>query len=61
MATDPVFFSVVDEETPQFRITYKKKEFYFCTNFCKKQFLETPKKYTRLTTDISIGPGCGSC
>lgn len=61
MATDPVCFAIVDEETAQFRTMFKKKVYYFCTNFCKKQFLENPEKYTRLTTDISIDPGCGSC
>jgi YHS domain-containing protein len=61
MATDPVCFAIVDEDMAQFRTSYKDKEYYFCTNYCKKQFLEDPKRYTRLNTDISIEPGGASC
>lgn len=61
MATDPVCFAMVDEDTAQFTTRYKEKEYYFCTNFCKKQFLADPKKYTRLNTDVSIEPGSSSC
>ena len=61
MATDPVCFAIVDEDTAQFRTTYRAREYYFCTNYCKKQFLKDPKTYTRLNTDISIGPGDASC
>jgi YHS domain-containing protein len=61
MATDPVCFAIIDEDTAQFRTMYKGKEYYFCTNYCKNQFLADPKKYTRLNTDISIEPGGASC
>jgi YHS domain-containing protein len=61
MATDPVCFAIVDEDMAQFRTSYKDKEYYFCTNYCKKQFLEDPQRYTRLNTDISIEPGGASC
>ena len=61
MATDPVCFAIFDEETIPFKTTYKEKEYYFCTNFCKKKFLEAPKKYTRLNTDISLDSGDASC
>jgi YHS domain-containing protein len=60
MATDPVCFAIVDDDTAQFRAVYKDREYYFCTNYCKKQFLTDPEKYTHLNTDISIEPGGGS-
>jgi len=61
MATDPVCFAIVDEDAAQFRTMFNNKEYYFCTNYCKKQFLASPKKYTRHNIDISIGPGDASC
>lgn len=61
MATDPVCFAIVDEDTAQFRSTYKDREYYFCTNFCKKKFDENPKKYTRIESDLNIESGGASC
>ena len=61
MATDPVCFAIVDEDTAQFRTTYGKREYFFCTRYCKKQFCKDPKRYTRHNTDISIEPGGASC
>jgi YHS domain-containing protein len=61
MATDPVCFAMVDEDEAEFRAMYKDKEYYFCTNYCRKQFLRDPKKYTRLNSGISIEPGGASC
>jgi Cu+-exporting ATPase len=61
MATDPVCFAIVDEDTAQFRSAYKDREYYFCTNFCKKKFDENPKKYTRIESDLNIEPGGASC
>jgi YHS domain-containing protein len=61
MATDPVCFAIVDEDSAQFRSTYKDREYYFCTNFCKKKFDENPKKYTKIPSDINIEPGGASC
>jgi YHS domain-containing protein len=61
MATDPVCFALVDDDTAEFRSTYKKREYLFCTNFCKKKFDLDPKKYTRIASDINIEPGGASC
>jgi len=61
MATDPVCFAIVDEDSAQFRSTYKDREYYFCTNFCKKKFDENPKKYSKIPSDINIEPGGASC
>jgi len=61
MATDPVCLGFVDEETTQFKTTHKDRTYYFCTNFCKKKFLEDPKRYSRLNTDISLEPGDAFC
>jgi YHS domain-containing protein len=61
MATDPVCFAIIDEDTAQFRSTYKDREYYFCTNFCKKKFEENPKRYTRIASDLNIEPGGASC
>jgi YHS domain-containing protein len=61
MATDPVCFAIVDEDSAQFRSTYKNHEYYFCTNFCKKKFEENPKRYTRISSDINIDPSGASC
>jgi YHS domain-containing protein len=61
MATDPVCFAHVDEDITEFKAEYRDREYYFCTNYCKKQFLQDPKKYTRLNSDISIEPGGASC
>lgn len=46
MATDPVCFMIVDEENAQFRSTYRDTEYYFCCNYCKKQFDANPKRYS---------------
>jgi YHS domain-containing protein len=61
MATDPVCFAHVDEDDAPFRTKYDDREYYFCTGYCKKQFLKEPKKYSRRNADISIEPGGASC
>jgi YHS domain-containing protein len=48
MATDPVCLMIVDEEDAKFTITHKNQKYYFCCNWCKKQFEENPKRYSRL-------------
>ncbi|MFA5237858.1 MAG: YHS domain-containing protein [Methanoregula sp.] len=57
MATDPVCFMIVDEDTAQFRSTYRDTEYYFCCNYCKKQFDENPKRYSRLANDMTVDLG----
>jgi YHS domain-containing protein len=61
MATDPVCFATVEDESAQFTRTYKDKRYYFCTNYCKKKFDENPERYTRLACDLNIDPGGASC
>jgi YHS domain-containing protein len=61
MATDPVCFAIVEDESAQFTSTYKDARYYFCTNYCKKKFDENPERYTRLACDLNIDPGGASC
>lgn len=60
MATDPVCLMIVDEDDAKFTSTYKKQKYYFCCNYCKKQFEENPKRYSRLGIDarVDLGGGC---
>jgi YHS domain-containing protein len=51
MATDPVCLMIVDEGGAQFTSTFKNQKYYFCCNWCKKQFEENPKRYSRLGID----------
>jgi YHS domain-containing protein len=48
MATDPVCLMIVDEDDVKFTSDYKNQKYYFCCNWCKKQFDENPKRYSRL-------------
>jgi YHS domain-containing protein len=59
MATDPVCFMIVDEDTAQFRSTYRNANYYFCCNYCKKQFDANPKRYSRLANDMTVDMGSG--
>ena len=54
MATDPVCYAIVDEENAQVTSTYRDQKYYFCCNYCKKQFEENPKRYTRLAHESSV-------
>jgi YHS domain-containing protein len=54
MATDPVCLMIVDEEDAQFTSIYKNENYYFCCNWCKKIFEENPKRYFRMSNDISV-------
>ena len=59
MATDPVCFMIVDEDTLQFKEHVRDTEYYFCCNYCKKQFDENPKRYIRLANDMTVDLGSG--
>jgi YHS domain-containing protein len=61
MAHDPVCLAWVDEENPRFKGLYRDREYYFCTNYCKKKFEENPKRYTRIPSDLDLGSGDTSC
>jgi xanthine dehydrogenase accessory factor len=54
MATDPVCLAIVDEDDAKFTSTYRDQKYYFCCNYCKKQFEENPKRYTRIANDVSV-------
>jgi YHS domain-containing protein len=54
MATDPVCLAIVDEDDAKFTAVHKKEKYYFCCNYCKKQFQENPKRYSRLSHDVSF-------
>jgi len=60
MATDPVCFAIVDDESPRFISIYKDRRYYFCTNHFRKKFDENPERYTRLACDFNIDPGGAS-
>ncbi len=60
MPTDPVCLMVLNEEEAKATATYKGTKYYFCCNYCKKQFDANPKRYSRLGIDasIDISSGC---
>ena len=60
MATDPVCFMIVNEDEAKATAVYRNQTYYFCCNYCKKQFEENPKRYSRLGIDASvdISSGC---
>ena len=45
METDPVCKMLVDPETAEYKTEYKAKEYYFCSDGCKDQFVRNPKDY----------------
>ncbi len=45
MAKDLVCGMEVDKKTPAAKIDYDGQTFYFCSENCKKQFVEEPEKY----------------
>ena len=57
MATDPVCLAIVEEENVPFMAMYRDQKYYFCCNYCKKQFEENPKRYTRIATNVSVNLG----
>jgi YHS domain-containing protein len=62
MTTDPVCFAIVDDDDDaRFISTYNGQKYHFCTNYCKKKFDENPQRYSRIPSDINIGPGGASC
>lgn len=45
MAQDPVCGMHVDERKPAATAEYEAKTFYFCSEGCKRRFLEKPKVF----------------
>ena len=54
MKTDPVCFAILDDDKVTFKSTYRDTDYYFCCGYCKKQFDENPKRYSRLAHDFSV-------
>ena len=54
MATDPVCLAIVDEDAAKFTSTCRERNYYFCCDWCKKKFEENPKRYSRISTDMSV-------
>jgi YHS domain-containing protein len=54
MATDPVCLMTVDEDESRFTSTYRDEKYYFCCDWCRKKFEENPKRYSRLSVDITV-------
>lgn len=61
MATDPVCFMIVDEDDAKFTATYRGRNYYFCCNYCKKQFEANPKRYSRLGIDACVDINSTDC
>ncbi|MDD1679022.1 MAG: YHS domain-containing protein [Methanomicrobiales archaeon] len=60
MPTDPVCYLEVEEEDAPYTAEYRGTTYYFCTDFCRKKFLENPAKYAKLASNIKVDPGA-SC
>jgi len=54
MSTDPVCLMIVDEDDAKFTTSYRDHTYYFCCNWCKKKFDENPKRYSRISPDVSV-------
>ena len=54
MATDPVCLAIFDEDNAKATSVYRDEKYYFCCNYCKKQFDENPRRYSRISHDISV-------
>jgi YHS domain-containing protein len=61
MATDPVCFAIVNDDDALFTSIYKGQKYHFCRNYCKKKFDENPQRYSRIPSDVNIGPSGASC
>ena len=44
-AIDPVCGMKVDANQPPYRLNYQGKEYYFCSEVCKRLFEREPHKY----------------
>jgi len=45
---------IIDEENAKFTSIHKDQKYFFCCNWCKKQFDENPKRFTRISHDVSV-------
>jgi YHS domain-containing protein len=56
MPIDPVCPAIVDEDGALYTSEYNNQKYYFCCNYCRKQFEEKPSRYTRIAHDICVDP-----
>lgn len=45
MAIDPICKMEIDENDTEYISEYKGRKYYFCSQFCKMDFDESPEKY----------------
>jgi YHS domain-containing protein len=45
MVKDPVCGMNVDEKSAKIKVTYKGKDYYFCSASCKETFNKSTQKY----------------
>jgi YHS domain-containing protein len=50
MEKDPVCGMQVDRNKAQYHMTHKGKDYYFCSQECKKQFERNPERYIESKT-----------
>ena len=55
MAIDPVCGMDIDEEKASARTAYDGETFYFCSQDCKREFLEEPEIYVELLVELLEG------
>jgi len=51
MAIDPICKTIVDEKTA-FKSSYKNKDYYFCSENCRKKFDEIDKSVIRVRRSL---------
>jgi Cu+-exporting ATPase len=59
MAIDPVCKMTVDEETTEWNLDHKGKEYHFCSHGCTEEFRENPEFY--LAGGASRKSHCSCC
>jgi YHS domain-containing protein len=47
MMTDPVCGMQVDEKRANLKAEYEGRTYYFCSDNCKRTFMQSPEKYTK--------------
>jgi P-type Cu+ transporter len=57
MAVDPVCGMHVDEQQSTVTVEHGEQAYFFCSEGCKKRFLESPDKYVARQADDRKGPG----
>jgi YHS domain-containing protein len=50
MQTDPVCSMRIDEKEAAGKAEYQGKQYYFCSDVCRRQFEESPERYAQQET-----------